>query len=473
MSDIAVIYVITAIVSIAFAVLLISLARASSPAKIATEEKARKGVLTAGVSSNEPLRRTIYEEIKGMVDSKQSEQITRTITEVVNKEVEKRLNVNTQEMAKKYETLLKEKGFNEEIAWKKYKKVLTEKKDTEAVLHSIAEGLVVLDSKGKVVMMNPAAEKMLGVQKKDKIGRPIMENMREEQLISLVNDSSLDKENREIELVSPQDETKKTLRASTAVIENENGSTVGIVSVLSDITKQKELDQMKANFLSSVSHELRSPLVAMEKSISLILSKNTGPVNETQEQFLSIAERNIKRLGRLINDLLDLTKLEAGKLELKPQPASIESIIKDSVEGLNNWAQAKSINIERKIEEGIPLVNADPDRLVQVLTNLIGNAIKFTPNNGNITVDAVLRKDKQEVEVGVKDTGIGINKENLGKVFDKFYQVGERTPSDINGTGIGLSIAKEIVELHGGKIWVESEKGYGAKFIFTLPIKTA
>jgi signal transduction histidine kinase len=230
---------------------------------------------------------------------------------------------------------------------------------------------------------------------------------------------------------------------------------------------------MKANFLSSVSHELRSPLVAMEKSISLILSKNTGPINETQEQFLTIAERNIKRLSRLINDILDLTKLEAGKLELKPQPSSIESIIKDSVDGLNTWAQAKSIALDKKIEEGIPLINADPDRLVQVLTNLIANAIKFTPNNGNITVEAVLHKDKQEVEVSVKDTGIGIEKEKLDKVFDKFYQVGERSSADVNGTGIGLSIAREIVELHGGKIWAESEKGYGTKFIFTLPAKVA
>jgi signal transduction histidine kinase len=230
---------------------------------------------------------------------------------------------------------------------------------------------------------------------------------------------------------------------------------------------------MKTNFLSSVSHELRSPLVAMEKSINLILNKNTGPINESQEQFLSIADRNIKRLGRLINDLLDLTKLEAGKLDLKPQPSSIERIINESVEGLNTWAQTKSINIEHKIQDGLPLVNVDADRLIQVLINLIGNAIKFTPNNGNITVEAVLNKDKEELEVSVKDTGIGIDKENLAKVFDKFYQVGERSPADITGTGIGLAISREIVELHGGKIWVESEKGFGAKFIFTLPAKSA
>lgn len=473
MSAITVIYIVTAAVSIAIAWLLVSLARASAPTKITFDERKKKmGKFTSDVASDESLRRTIFEEINEVVESKQrGEEISKTLTEVFNKELEKRVDQNLQELTKKYETLVKDKSYNEDIAWKKYKKVLSEKKDTEAVIHSIAEGLVVLDAKGKVIMMNPAAEKMLGIKRQDKVGRPLLDNLKEEQLISLVKDTP-DKENREIELVSSQDETKKILRASTAVIENENGNTVGIVSVLSDVTKQKELEQMKSNFLASVSHELRSPLVAMGKSISLILDKNTGPINETQEQFLSIADRNIKRLGRLINDLLDLTKLEAGKLELKPQPQSIEKIINECVEGLVTWAKTKSINIEKKIQEGLPEVNVDADRIIQVLTNLIGNAIKFTPNNGNITVEAVLHKDKEAIEVSVKDTGIGIDKENLTKVFDKFYQVGERTHTDISGTGIGLSIAKEIVELHGGNIWAESEKGYGAKFIFTLPLKS-
>jgi PAS domain S-box-containing protein len=342
--------------------------------------------------------------------------------------------------------------------------VLSAKKETEAVIRSVAEGMVVVDAEGKVIMMNPAAERLLGVSNKEKIGKSLLEGLKEEQLVSLA-----DKAGKEIELVSAHDETKKVLRASSAVVENENGQTVGMVSVLSDITKQKELDRMKENFVASVSHELRTPLVAIDKSLSLVLDKNSGEISETQRQFISIAERNLKRLGLLVNDLLDLSKLEAGKMELKRQASSIDKVIQETVDSLNNWARTKSINMETRLEQGLPELNINPDRIIQVLNNIIGNAIKFTPERGSIFIEAKLNSRERQVQISVADTGPGIAKENLSKVFDKFYQAGERASNDISGTGIGLAIAKEIVELHGGKIWAESEKGSGAKFIFTLP----
>ena len=192
---------------------------------------------------------------------------------------------------------------------------------------------------------------------------------------------------------------------------------------------------------------------------------------QTQEQFLSIAQRNLKRLSALINDLLDLSKLEAGKMEVRRKRMAVNNVIQEVIDSLNNWARSKNITLEKRIEDMLPDVEIDPDRLAQVLTNLVGNAVKFTPNDGKITLEAKLSDGKKELEVSVKDTGIGIAPEDLPKIFSKFYQCGgERMISDVNGTGIGLSIAKEIVELHGGKIWVESEKGQGARFIFTIPL---
>lgn len=317
-------------------------------------------------------------------------------------------------------------------------------------------------------MMNPAAEKLLGVSKKEKVGKPINEDLREEQLITLTKKNN-ETGGKEIEFASESDETKRILRASSAVIENENGETVGMVSVLSDITRQKELERMKTGFVASVSHELRTPLIAIDKSLQLILSKTTGPLSETQEQFLTIAERNLKRLSRLIDDLLDMSKLEAGKMTLNRQPAAMAKIITDSVFAMDNWAKSKSVTIAQNIDENMPDVNVDADRVTQILNNLIGNAIKFTPAQGAITVSAKAKKPG-EIEVSVRDTGIGISAENLLKVFDKFYQVGERVSTDISGTGLGLSIVKELVELHGGKIWVDSEKGQGAIFTFILPV---
>lgn len=464
-------YALAAIVALIIGIFLVNHARLSSHAKvIEAEKRMREKLLDADTSVDPSLQNTIFEEISAFVDNlEKSQEIASKLINAVSKEMEKKIGSYSEEVSRKYEKLVEDKAKNEEMAWKKYNKVLTDKKKTEAVIRSIAEGLLVVDASGKVIMMNPAAEKLLGVSRKDKIGRPVTENLKEEQLLSLTKGSP-DKEDAEIELVSQQDDTKKTLRASSAVIENEYGQTVGMVSVLSDITKQKELEQVKANFVASISHELRTPLVAIDKSISLILNKSTGQLSESQEQFLTIAERNLKRLTLLINDLLDLSKLEAGKMDIRRESASIGAVISESVEGLVSWANTKSINIQKNVQEGIPQASFDPNRIIQVLNNLIGNAIKFTPANGKIFIEAGLIQEKNQIEVSVTDTGIGIAPENLSKVFDKFYSSGERISTDISGTGLGLSIAKEIVELHGGKIGVESPQGSGAKFHFTLPL---
>ncbi|MDD5585281.1 MAG: HAMP domain-containing sensor histidine kinase, partial [Candidatus Omnitrophica bacterium] len=218
------------------------------------------------------------------------------------------------------------------------------------------------------------------------------------------------------------------------------------------------------------SHELRTSMVSVEKSISMILAEKKVQASEAERQLLSIAERNLKRLTILINDILDFSKLEAGKMEFKKEASSIENIISEIVESLNTWAGTKTIELEKNIAGDLPEVAVDPMRLGQVLTNLIGNAIKFTPAGGKITVEAVVRKEDKVIEVSVQDTGVGIAEKDLSRVFDKFYQTGERNPSDISGTGLGLSIAKEIIQLHGGKIWAESKQGQGARFVFTIPL---
>jgi two-component system, NtrC family, sensor histidine kinase KinB len=472
-SYLAAVYIITATLSVIIAFLLVYFSNLSDNSKKAlNRNKKRTKYLDGDLSADEPLERIVYNELTNIVDSdKDCEQVTKVVSDIFNKELDKKISLHTQELSKKYESVIKEKTQNEEVAWGKYEKELVNKKQTEAVIKSVAEGLLVVDSSGNVIMMNPAAEKLLGVSKKDKIGRSVLENLKEEQMISLVKNVP-GSGSREIELVSCEDETKKILRASSAVIENENGHTVGMVSVLSDITKQRELDQLKSNFVASVSHELRTPLVAIEKSITLILSNAAGPISQNQEQFLSIAERNIKRLSLLINDLLDLSKLEAGKMELTRELCSIESMIDESFKSFDTWASTKSIRMEKNIHGPISDLYADPNRINQVFNNLIGNAIKFTPNNGSIVIEASFDNENKEIKVIVQDTGSGIAQSDLKKVFDKFYQAVGKSHSEIIGTGIGLSIAKEIVELHGGRIWAESEQGHGAGFIFTLPLNT-
>lgn len=456
------VYILTVVISIAVAFLLARLVRSSTPLAMERDEK-EKGLRDRDTS----FKNTIFKEVAEVVDSGQRrQQAAEKLTDIFSRQLEKEISRNNQ----KYEAIIKDKDHREELAWKKYNKALNEKRNTESVIRSIAEGLIVVDAQGKVVMMNPAAEKLLDISKKDKIGRPILDNLKEEEVVSVIK-GPLDSDEREIEVASPKDDTKKILRASSAVIENENGQTVGMVSILSDITKQKELDQLKSAFVVNISHELRTPLIAVKKSIALILARAIGDISKTQEDTLYIAERNLERLQTLINDLLDLSKLEAGKTELNLAPASIAEIINEAVDGLSAWAEAKAIKIEKNIQPALPEVNIDKNKIIQVLVNLLGNAIKFTPHQGWIKVEVIADSAKGGLAVSVCDNGIGIVKEFLAKIFDKFYQVNRAVPADGAGTGIGLSIAKEIIQLHQGRIWVESEEGKGARFSFTLPFK--
>ncbi|MFC1806804.1 ATP-binding protein [Candidatus Omnitrophota bacterium] len=475
------IYVVTIIVSLATAAILVHMAQLSARAKLQAQKKDREGAVAmeadqpqvTKVAEERPLMQTISEEITGIVESgEKRSKLSKKMSDVFDKELQKRVEISTQDINRKYKSIVEDSIHNKEIAWKKYKKVLADKKETEAVVRSIAEGLVVVDAKGNVVMMNPAAEKLVGTSKKDQLGRPITDNLKDEQLISMVR-GGVDGEEKDIELISQEDETKKILRSSSAVIEDENGQTVGMVSVLSDVTKQRELDHMKSNFVSNITHELRTPLVSTQKSITLLLTRSTGQISQAQEHFLTVADRNLKRLSILIDDLLDLSKLEAGKMDIVPEDVLIGKVISEAAEGLSVWAHTKSIELRQKVAEGLPDVNIDANRIIQVLNNLVGNAIKFTPEKGHIDIEASLDGERNEVKVTVHDSGPGIAKENLPKVFDKFYQTGERNFTDISGTGIGLSISKEIVGLHGGRIWVESDEGQGARFIFTLPVKSS
>ncbi|MFH0827996.1 MAG: ATP-binding protein [Candidatus Omnitrophota bacterium] len=351
-------------------------------------------------------------------------------------------------------------------------RIISEKQRIDNIIRNMAEGMVVVDSDGKILMVNPAAESLLGITKSD-IGRFVKDVVKNEHLLTLTKQIPVKKDDvveEDIEMFSADESSKKVLRASSAVVEDHNGNTVGMVTMLNDITKQKEIEEIKSQFVANVSHELRTPLIAIEKSVSLILNKGAGEISGTQNEFLSIAERNLKRLSLLINDLLDLSKLEARKTALQVEKTDLGKLIVDSVESLKNWAATKSIKLSSAIGPDVPLIGLDSNKIIQVLNNLIGNAIKFTPENGIIIVEAARDKKEGEVLVSVQDTGVGMDPQDLGKIFDKFFQVTDKKYSDIKGTGIGLAIVKEIVELHKGRVWVESEKGKGARFIFALPI---
>lgn len=465
--------VFTLTIGVAIAVILLSDRLATLKNRLSTGGKETAKIKESpdgNIPREKTLKQIIFEAInKAAASEERSQEIAEAVSGIFAEELEKKAELTRQELSRQYGMLVEEKEQSEKAVWEKYNKVLVDKKETEAVIRSIAEGLVVVDAEGNVVMMNPTAEKLLGVSQKDKIGRHILEDPGEEQLISLVTKSP-GGEDREIEVISREDETKKILRSSSAVIESEDGKTVGMVSVLSDVTKQKELDQLKSDFVSKITHELRTPIMTLQNSVALLLGRSLGAITEKQEEFLNIAKRSLDRLALLIDSLLDMAKLEASNVQLKLEPCSIEKLINDTCETLSAWAATKVVRIEKNIQKNIPETLLDYNRIIQVLTNIIGNAVKFTPREGVITIEAGLDKDKKNVLVSVSDTGAGISGKDLEKIFEKFQQGGERPLTDISGTGLGLAIAKEIILLHKGRIWAQSEKGRGASFSFLLPI---
>ncbi len=232
----------------------------------------------------------------------------------------------------------------------------------------------------------------------------------------------------------------------------------------------KKLDQLKSDFIASVSHDIRTPLNSMQESIALILEGIVDVRQEKGKRVLEITKRSIGRLTMMINDLLDFSKLEAGKMRLHIEPNDIQVLIDEVLGSLKSLADKKKIQFQFEPLQEFQKIPCDPERLIQVLTNLVGNAIKFTPDNGTVSVSVVPALNDR-VQIVVTDTGIGIAREDIDRVFDRFEQVKGATPTDMKGTGLGLSICKELIKLHNGEIWAESQLGKGSRFIVSLPIR--
>jgi signal transduction histidine kinase len=236
--------------------------------------------------------------------------------------------------------------------------------------------------------------------------------------------------------------------------------------------KLRDLDRLKSDFVSNVSHELRTPLTAIKGSVDLVLREALGPLNERQTHHLRRLRSNTQHLTGLINDLLDLSKIEAGRIELNSTRVSLGGLVHEVGETLRPVAAEKGITLEAATAEPATLVWADRDKITQVLTNLIGNAIKFNPPHGTVTVCSA-SDDAEWVRVSVADNGPGVAADERERIFEKFYQGAQNGGPKPKGTGLGLAISKTLVELHGGKIWVESELNRGSTFCFTLPAAVA
>jgi NtrC-family two-component system sensor histidine kinase KinB len=241
---------------------------------------------------------------------------------------------------------------------------------------------------------------------------------------------------------------------------------VSIVLLLRDVTRLKELDRLKSEFVMTASHELRTPLTGMEMSVELLRESATAKLDEKERRLLGAAREEILRLKALVNDLLDISKIEAGRMEMDFDRAVVEGLLEKVVAVLKNQADEKGIELSAKAQPGLPPVRADVNKITWVLTNLVSNALRYTEPGGWIRLHA--ERVGPQLHLSVADNGEGIPYEYQSRVFDKFVQVrGQRATG---GSGLGLAICKEIVRAHGGTIWVDSTPGKGSTFTFTLPV---
>lgn len=342
---------------------------------------------------------------------------------------------------------------------------------TQSVLTNMAEGVVIVDDQGKVLMMNQAAEELYGVKLIDAAGKPLAAQGRDEHMLTISTELETpnDKPIEGKVEVKSKDDTRRTLRKSTAVVQNEKGKPLGMVSVLSDVAKHNELDRVEREFVAHVTHELRAPLSSIRAALELMQGQLIGKLPEEEERMFMTALRNADRLDDLIKNILDFSKIESGQMTVHTAAVPADKIAKEGAESLRPWCVKKKINLNVSIDPDLPPVEADHSRTVQVIVNLLSNAIKFTPAGGTITVRVFNSgKNDKMVVYSVKDTGPGIAKADQAKIFEKFVQIaaGEK---HVGGTGLGLAIAKALIHLQKGTLWVESDVGQGANFVFTLP----
>ncbi|MFA5879112.1 MAG: ATP-binding protein [Candidatus Margulisiibacteriota bacterium] len=358
------------------------------------------------------------------------------------------------------------------------KQVITKERNRfESILESITSAVIVIDENEKLLMINPITEIFLGISKKDVLGKNFFEGIPHKEIKDLFRTMKKQKSKlitREFQIKEPKEKITRYIKANVTKVFNRREILIGTIFVLNDLTKEKELDQLKNDFISITSHELRSPLASIREAISLVLDKSAGEINEIQGNFLSIAKRNTERLGRLINTLLDLSKIEAGKLQLITTEVNINEIFTEIYNNFSSLMKEKTIEFTLTLNPKIEKIVVDRDKLIQIITNLISNAYKFTPEGGNISVKVDYHEENDDViKVSVQDSGIGISKKNQVRLFQKFTQVDTSLTRKVEGTGLGLVISKELIELHGGKIWLDSEENKGTTFSFILPIKNS
>lgn len=350
--------------------------------------------------------------------------------------------------------------------------LISEKKKSETIVESIADPIIVTDNEGLVVLMNKAAEEVLDTDAEALAGKPLEAILKDERWGRDSVQGTVGQQGspaRDTLLTLERKGKKLYLRPRQTSILDENQEVEGTVTLLQDVTRFKDLDQMKTEFLATVSHEFRTPLTSINMTVDILSKEVVGQINPKQRELLTAARDDCERLGKLVKELLDLSKLEAREQGLKLESVDVRELIDESLKSLQLPFKEKHISVRTVVDPNVSTLTGNRQQLTWVVTNLASNALRHTDENGLVTISVA--KEDNTVLVAVTDTGPGIPVEAQATIFDKFVQIKEPSETTPGSVGLGLAIAREVVEAHDGKIWVESEEGKGSTFYVALPLK--
>jgi len=348
------------------------------------------------------------------------------------------------------------------------------KRRTEAIIHSLGEPVLAIDSQGRLTMANAAAERLFGFQFAEAEGQPVADVVKDPCLAALLVDARIIGERRrrrQVECGIGSRERARTYKITLSTVIDESGTDSGLVAVFHDVTREREINQLKTDFVSAVSHELRTPLSSIRAYVEMLVDDEADDDAQRRE-FYRIIEGETQRLERLVSNILNISRIEAGALPIHREPVVINDIARDVVNALAPQAEEKSLVLNFEAQEALPDLKADRDLLHQAVMNVVGNSIKYTPSGGRVRVITALDREASRLTVTVADNGIGIRADDLPRVFDKFYRTRD-SAGIAKGTGLGLNLVRHIVEtVHHGEVLVTSEHGRGTTMSLRFPVRS-
>jgi NtrC-family two-component system sensor histidine kinase KinB len=350
-------------------------------------------------------------------------------------------------------------------------RILAEKRKSEAIVESIADGIIVTDARMEIVHINNIVAGLFGTGIEEAVGSPVAEVVDDERTLTLIRDGMTEGAgpgDRPHFLQFEREGRRLYFRPKVTPLRDSSGTVTGVLTILQDVTQFRELDRMKSDFVATLSHEFRTPLTSVTMAVDILNQQILGSLNDRQRELIQSARDDCARLTKLARELLQLSKLEAGRMPVMNEDLDLAEVVDFSLRPLQIQFDERNIELVTDIPRDVPHIVADQQQISWVIINLVTNALKYTPAGGRIGVR--LRGEDGSVRIDVSDTGAGIEPEYLESIFDRFVQIKSDGTSTPGSVGLGLAIAKEIVEMYGGRIWAESEYGRGSVFSVRLPV---